>query len=110
MKKEVSIEDNFQMAYIQPECHSSNFTNEYYLSIKVEYDTIFQCFQPRPPAAKMKMAIVPIISPDCFGYQPAVGFDPIELEPLVNLKIKKLPDEDQTEGTNNFNSGELVVR
>ena len=58
----------------------------------------------------MKMTIVPIISPDCFGYQPAVGFNPIELEPVVNFKIKKLPDEDQNEGTNNINSGDIVVR
>ena len=94
MQKEVSMEDNFQMAYIQPECHSTNFTNEYYLSIRVEYDTNLKCFQPEPPAAKMKMTIVPIISPDCFGYQPAEGFNPIELEPVVNFKIKKLHDED----------------
>ena len=56
----------------------------------------------------MKMTIVPIISPDCFGYQPAIGFNPIELEPVVNFKIKKLPDED--EEINNINSGDIVVR
>ena len=39
VQKEVSMEDNFQMAYIQPECHSTNFTNEYYLSIRVDYDS-----------------------------------------------------------------------
>lgn len=66
--KKISKEDAFQMASLQSACHTKAFSNEYYLCATTEYDGCICCVDL--PDAKMKMTIVPIVNPACFGYNP----------------------------------------
>ena len=66
--KKISREDAFQMASLQPACHTKKFSNEYYLCVETEYDGCICCVDL--PDARMKMTIVPLVNPACFGYIP----------------------------------------
>ena len=64
--KKISKEDAFAMASLQPACHTKAFSNEYYLCVTTEYDGCICCVDL--PDARMKMTIVPIVNPECFGF------------------------------------------
>ena len=75
--KKRSPEDQFMMASIQPAVHSKNITNEYFLTTKVEYDGCVCCQDL--PDSKLPLTIVPMVNPECFGFTPPDGWDPINL-------------------------------
>lgn len=49
------------MASLQPACHTKKFSNEYFLSVDVEYEGCI-CNLDLPDA-KLKMSIVPMVNP-----------------------------------------------
>ncbi len=72
--KKISDEDKFMMASLQPACHTKKFSCEYYLSVTTEYDGCVCCVDL--PDAKMKMTIVPLVNPMCFGFVPGADWNP----------------------------------
>ena len=64
--KKISKEDQFAMASLQPACHTKYFTCDYFLCVETSYDGCVCCVDL--PDASMKMTIVPVINPECFGY------------------------------------------
>lgn len=93
LTKAVSAEDNFQMAALQPACHTKKFKNEYFLCIRTKYDSNLICHCGKKnverPVSRLQMTIVPMCNPECFGFIPEEGFNPIEL-PMVTLRLKKI--------------------
>lgn len=71
--KKISKEDAFQMASLQPACHTKKFSNEYYLCVTTKYDGCVCCVDL--PDARMKMTIVPIVNPECFGFVPPADWN-----------------------------------
>ena len=82
VQKEISPEDQFQMASLQPACHTKNFSVDYYLSIDLKYDSGCICCVDLPDA-KMKMTIVPLVNPACFGFVACDGWNPVSLGNLI---------------------------
>ena len=68
LRKPLTKEDRFMMSSIQPACHGKWIHNEYHLIVKCEYDGCTCC--SNLPDSDMKMTIVPMINPECFGFQP----------------------------------------
>ena len=75
--KKVSKEDAFQMASLQPACHTKKFSNEYFLRVVLEYEGCHCC--QNLPDASMPMTIVPMVNPDCFGFTPPSDWNPSQL-------------------------------
>ena len=90
-QKKISKEDKFQMASLQPACHTPKFSNEYFLSVDVSYDGCVCCIDL--PDAKMPMTIVPIVNPECFGFTPPADFSPQELGQFA-VNLAHDPDTD----------------
>ena len=90
-EKKVSKEDKFMMASLQPACHTPKFSNEYVLSVNLEYDGCICCVDL--PDAKMPMTIVPIINPKCFGFKPDDDWSPSELGAFT-VDVAHDPDSD----------------
>lgn len=67
-RKQLSPEDRFMMAAIQPAVHGKWINNEYHLIVKCTYDGCTCC--SNLPDSDMKMSIVPMLNPACFGFQP----------------------------------------
>lgn len=57
------------MASLQPACHTKKFSNEYFLTVTLEYDGMICCVDL--PDARMPMSIVPLVNPDCIGAVPS---------------------------------------
>ena len=76
--KEVSPEDRFMMSGVQSATHSKRITNEYFLCVLVEYDGCTCCVDL--PDSRAPLTIIPLINPECFGYQPpSNGWAPMAL-------------------------------
>jgi len=89
--KKISDEDKFMMASLQPACHTKKFSCEYYLCVRTEYDGCICCVDL--PDAKMKMTIVPLVNPDCFGFKTPDDWNPTELGEF-NIDLAHDPDSD----------------
>lgn len=79
--KNVSKADKFAMASLQPACHTKDFSNEYFLTITLEYDGCVCCINL--PDARMPMTIVPIVNPELFGAEPLPDWRPTVLTPIA---------------------------
>ena len=86
VQKKVSKEDKFIMASLQPACHAPKFSNEYFLTVRTEFDG---CICSQTPHARSQMTIVPLLDPSCFGYQ--AGHDFSELG-AYNFDLTHEPD------------------
>ena len=76
--KAVSPEDRFMMSGVQSATHSKRITNEYFLCVLVEYDGCVCCVDL--PDSRAPLTIIPLINPECFGYQPpSNGWAPMAL-------------------------------
>ena len=75
--KKISKEDAFQMASLQPACHTKKFSCEYFLRVTTDYSGCHCC--QNLPDASMKMTIIPIVNPECFGFTPPEDWSPSEL-------------------------------
>lgn len=64
-QKKISDADKFMMASLQPACHTPKFSNEYFLTVTLEYDGMICCVDL--PDARMPMSIIPMVNPDCIG-------------------------------------------
>ena len=89
--KKISDEDKFMMASLQPACHTKKFSCEYYLCVTTEYDGCVCCVDL--PDAKMKMTIVPLVNPACFGFQPSGDWNPQSLGEFA-IDLNHDPDSD----------------
>jgi hypothetical protein len=89
--KKISKEDAFQMASLQPACHTKKFSNEYYLCVTTEYDGCICCVDL--PDARMKMTIVPLVNPECFGFIPPQNWNPMQLGAFA-VDLNHEPDSD----------------
>jgi hypothetical protein len=65
--KPMSKEDIFMIQNIQPACHAHHITNEYFLVVKTSYDGCTCC--SGLPHAKIPLNIVPVVNPECYGFQ-----------------------------------------
>ena len=66
------------MAGVQAATHTKRITNEYFLCVLVEYDGCTCCVDL--PDSRMPLTILPLINPECFGFQPpATGWAPYAL-------------------------------
>ena len=92
IKKNRSPEDMFMMASIQPAIHSKNITNEYFLTTKVEHEGCVCCQDI--PDSKLPLTIVPMVNPDCFGFQPPEGWEPTVLCDTIIFDVNKHDDSD----------------
>lgn len=72
--KKISKEDAFAMASLQPACHTKKFSNDYYLCVETEYDGCVCCVDL--PDARMRMTIIPMVNPECFGFIPPSDWNP----------------------------------
>lgn len=72
-----SQEDLFMMAGIQSACHSKLITNDYRLRIELGYDGCTCC--SNVPDASLPISVLPIVNPQCFGFQPPNGWLPNNL-------------------------------
>jgi len=75
--KKISPEDRFMMASLQPACHSRWIHNEYHLVVKCSYDGCTCC--SNLPDSDMQLSVVPMVNPECFGFQPPGGWAPYPL-------------------------------
>ena len=74
--KKLSQDDQFQMAALQPAVHTVRFSNDYYLTVTLNYDGCTCC--TNLPDAKMPMTIVPLINPYA-GLLPPSDFNPTDM-------------------------------
>ena len=63
--KKISQDDRWAMASLQPACHTQRFSNDYYLTVTLNYDGCTCCVDL--PDAKMRMTIVPLINPEMYN-------------------------------------------
>lgn len=86
--KAISPEDRFMMAGIQPATHSKKISNDYYLCVEVQYDGCTCCVNL--PDSRMPLTIIPIVNPECFGFQPPSNWAPMALgNTQINLMHHK---------------------
>ena len=64
--KPVSLEDAFLMSQAQPAAHGQIIRNEYFLSVRTEFDGCTCCADL--PSCKIPLCIVPNVNPACFGF------------------------------------------
>ena len=57
------------MASLQPACHTKKFSNDYFLTVTLEYDGMVCCIDL--PDARMPMSIIPMVNPACVGAEPS---------------------------------------
>ena len=76
------------MASLQPACHTKKFSNDYYLSVTVEYDGCVCCVDL--PDARMPMTIVPLVNPDLLNLQVPDDFEPGDLG-MVEFDLSRDP-------------------
>ena len=86
MEKKISPEDRFQMASLQPTCHTKAFTNDYFFRVVTKFEGCVCCNKRLD--ARMKMTIVPIVNPACFGFKPGNDFNPTEVGSF-SLNLRK---------------------
>ena len=89
--KKISDEDKFMMASLQPACHTKKFSCDYFLCVRTEYDGCVCCVDL--PDARMKMTIVPLVNPECFGFKAGDDWNPTELGEF-NIDLAHDPDSD----------------
>jgi len=75
--KAYSKEDLFMMEGVQPASHSSVCTNEYFLTTKTAFDVCCNCCDNLPDGM-LPLTIVPLVNPECFGFQPPGGWAPMD--------------------------------
>lgn len=74
VEKPLSVEDRFMMENMQPRCHGTFVTNEYFLSVRCDYDGCTCCSSL--PVCRVPITIVPVINPQVWGYQQPADFNP----------------------------------
>ena len=74
-KKPYSPEDIFMMESAQPGSHGGTIQVDYTLQTHTSYDTCCMCCGDTP-AGVLPLTIVPLVNPECFGFQPPSGWMP----------------------------------
>ena len=73
------------MSALQPACHTSNFTNEYYLWVETDYDGCICCADDDdgPPKIGMKTTVVPAYNSHFANYYPPTDWMPTTFAPIT---------------------------
>ena len=66
------------MSQIQPACNSKKVKNKYFLTIRCTYEGCICCADT--PMAKIPLVIMPVVNPECYGWQVPEGFEPQQQE------------------------------
>lgn len=65
-QKPISPEDLFMRQNLNPGCHSKCIKNDYFLTIRCDFDGCVCC--AKTPYAKVPLTIIPVVNPKCFGF------------------------------------------
>ena len=66
VQKAISVEDQFMMSNMAPKCTGHHITNEYYLTVRCQFDGCVCC--SAMPHARVPITIVPMINPQVQVY------------------------------------------
>lgn len=75
--KPYSNEDKHMIGGVQPASRTKFCSNDYSLTTKVSYDVCCNCCDNLPDGS-LPMTIVPLVNPECFGFQPPNGWAPMD--------------------------------
>lgn len=73
-RKALSSQDAFMVRGIQSACHGKFFHMEYFLVAETTYDGCTCCSEL--PHSRMPISILPLVNPDCFGFEPPHNWQP----------------------------------
>ena len=83
------------MEAAQPGSHGGTIQVDYSLQTHTAYDTCCSC--DVTPAGVLPLTIVPLVNPECFGFQPPSGWMPMDhgtKQIKIHKKDKKEEDAD----------------
>lgn len=75
---ERSPEEIFLLNHIPPATEGAFIKNEYFLQVKVKYDSGWDCCSEKP-LALVPLTIIPLSNPAVFGFPEPEGFAPVDL-------------------------------
>ena len=83
------------MEAAQPGSHGGTIQVDYSLQTSTAYDTCCTC--DVTPEGRLPLTIVPLVNPECFGFQPPSGWMPMDhgtKQIKIHKKDKKEEDAD----------------
>ena len=75
---ERSPEEKFLLNHIPPATEGAFIKNEYFLMVKLKYDSNFDCCSEHPTAL-VPLTIIPLGDPSVYGFPEPPGFAPFDL-------------------------------